>query len=66
MVDSKTKKQRDILNKMGELSQKTQVFSALVPLNVDPVPGHTWEEFDEAYRAHQEIAALMDQLRDLR
>ena len=51
---------------MDELRQKTQIFSALVPLNGDSVPGHTWEEFDEAYRAHQEIAALMDQLRDLR
>ncbi len=66
MVDSKAKKQQNILNKMDELRQKAQIFSALVPLSGGQVPGHTWEEFDVAYRARQEIAGLMDQLQNLR
>ncbi len=66
MTESKEKQQRDILKKIDNLVPKTRILSSLVPLNGDPVPGHTWEEFDKAYQANQEIGRLMDQLRKLK
>ena len=61
------KKQQVILKKIDERVLKARILSALVPLyGSDPVPGHTREEFDVAYRAYQEIDQLTVQLWGLR
>ena len=64
-LSSKIQRQ-EILGQINELEPKTRVLSALASLSGDPVPGYTWKEFDEAYRARQEIGRLMDKLRDLK
>ena len=65
MTKSKEEQQKDILKKIDDLSPKTRILSALVPLDGSATPGHTYEELDEAYQARQEIGRLMDQLRNL-
>jgi len=61
MIKSKEKHQ-DILNKINDLEPKTQILSAVVPLNNGPVYGYTMKEIGEACQVREDIDRLTEEL----